>query len=818
MKAFVRDLRFALRSLLRRPVFAAGAILSLALGIGANTAIFTCVNAVLLRPLPVAEPERLMTVYTASSESPGEPLPLSYLNFRDYRDGSEVFSSMVLFRALPILWRGQERPEMIMGEIVSGNYFDMLEVRAAVGRTFLPEEDQNPGGPPVVVLSHAAWQRRFGGDPGVVGQVIHLNQHPFTVVGVAPEGFRGLMVLGSPELWVPAAIHQKILFGRVAGWFDKRDALFLNAAGRLAPGVTPEQAEAALQNLARRLEQEYPVENKGMGISLEPLSEASLPPVLRERFLKAGQVLLGLVGVLLLITCANVANLLLARALERRKEIAVRLSMGATRGRLVQQLIAEGLALSFAGGLAGLLVARLGRDLLWSLRPLMIPDTLDVSLDARVLAFTFLLCLLTGVIFGLVPLAQAFRFELLPALNGSGTALPQTSRRLGLRHLLVMAQVALSFVSLVGAGLFLASLHDARQTDLGFNPENLALAITDLGMQGYSEPAGRELQRQLVERIEALPGVESAVLAERSLFDMRGLPRRNVILDGQETADETGSMTGFNTVGLGYFETLGIPLLQGRGFTTADHQDAPRITVVSESMARQLWPGRSPLGQRFLMGSERTPLEVVGVVGDCRTENLRQADAPVFYLPLLQTYTPSTTLHVRAAGDPATVVPSVRQAVKSLDANLTLLQEWTMESSLEQALWAPRMTAGLLTAFGLLALLLAATGVYSTMAFTVRSRFRELSIRTALGARRSNLAALLLREGAILVIGGIGLGAVAAATVFPRVSNLLFGSEDNQSAVFIAACLVLASVSLAANLLPARRAMNVEASQVLRQE
>jgi predicted permease len=818
MIGFVKDLRFASRSLLRRPAFAIGAVLSLALGIGANTAIFTCVNAVLLRPLPVAEPERLMTVYTASADSPGEPLPLSYPNFRDYSDANEVFSSMLLFRSLPILWRGQERPEMIMGEIVSGNYFDVLGVKAALGRTFLPEEDRDPGSPPVVVLSHAAWQRRFGADPDVVGQVIHLNQHPFTVVGVAPEGFRGLMVLSSPELWVPVAMHQKILFGRLAGWIERRDGLFLNAAGRLAPGVTPERAEAALQTLARRLEQEYPVENKGMGISLEPLSQATLHHSIRDRFQKAGRVLLGLVGVLLLITCANVANLLLARALERRKEIAVRLSMGATRGRLVRQLIAEGLALSFAGGLIGLLVARLVRDLLWSFRPPMLPDGLDISLDAPVLAFTFLLCLLTGVLFGLVPLAQAFRFKLLSALNGSGTALPQTSRRLGLRHLLVMAQIALSFVSLAGSGLFLASLHNARQTDLGFNPENLALATIDLGLQGYSEPAGREIQRQLVERIATLPGVESTVLADRSMFDIRGLPRRSVALEGQETEDETRSMVGFNTVGPGYFEALGIPRLQGRDFTAADREDAPRVALVSESMAKQLWPGRSALGQRFLMGSDRTPVEVVGVVGDCKTENLRQTDTPFFYLSLLQTYTPSPALHVRAAGDPAAVMPSVRQVAKSLDGNLTLLQEWTLESSLEQALWAPRMTAGLLTAFGLLALLLAAAGVYSTMAFTVRSRFRELGIRTALGARRSDLAALLLREGALLVIGGIGLGALAAAVVFPRVSNLLFGSEDTRLVVFAAACLVLAAVSLLANLLPARRAMSVKASQVLWQE
>lgn len=818
MKSFARDVRFALRALLRRPGFAAGAILSLALGIGANTAIFTCVNAVLLRPLPVAEPERLAMVYATSSDSPGELFQLSYLNFRDYRDGTRAFSSMALFRHVPLRLDRSEQPELVIGELVSGNYFDLLGVRAALGRTFLPGEDQEPGGPPVTILSHKLWQRRFGGDPGVVGKVVSLNQNPFTVVGVAPAGFRGVMALGPTELWLPAATHQKVLTGRMAGWFDKRDGLFLSAVGRLAPGVTLEQAGAELQTVARRLAQEYPVENKGLGATLEPLTQATIHPSMRGGFLLASKVLMGLVGVLLLITCANVANLLLARALERRKEIAVRLSIGAGHRRLTQQLITEGLVLSFAGGLVGLGVAWAIRDLLWSLRPPMILDTLDISMDARVLGFTILLCALTGVLFGLVPLQQAFRFELLPTLNDPGSALPQARRHPSLRHLLVVAQVALSFVSLAGAGLFLASLHHARRIDPGFDPKNLAMVFFDLGMQGYSEPAGREFQRQLVERVEALPEVRSAALAERMML-VPNAPRRNVFAEGQEPpSGEPAPMVRFNSVGPGYFETLGITLRQGRGFTADDREDTPRVAVVNETMARRLWPGRSAIGQRLIMGLERTPVEVVGVAEDSRVETLRQTDEPFFFLSLLQSYSPGVSLHIRTDGDPAAVVPSLRQTVRSLDSKLMLIHPQTMKDVMDRSLWVTRMAAGLLTAFGLLALLLAATGIYSTMAFTMRSRLRELGIRMALGAQRADLVRMMLREGAGLVLGGVILGSLAAVVAFPRISGLLFGSADTGPVVFAAAALVLAAVSLAANLLPARRAMNVEASQVLRQE
>ncbi len=816
MKSFARDMRVALRSLFRRPVFAAGAVLSLALGIGANTAIFTCVNAILLRPLPVENPAELMMVYATSSDSPGDLFGLSYLNFVDYLEGNEVFTSMLVFRPVNMRLGGSDRPEAVTGEMVSGNYFDLLGVRPALGRAFLPEEDGAPGRHPVTVLSHGLWQRRFGGDPEVIGKTIPLNRQAYTIIGVAPEGFRGVVALGSPELWIPAAMHEQVLFGRLATWWEKRDALFLNVVGRLEPGVSRERAETELQTLARRLEQEY-LDNKGLGVTLAPLSEATIHHSVRGSFVLAGEVLMVLVGVLLLITCANVANLLLARALERRKEIAVRLSIGAGRGRLVRQLITEGLALSFLGGLVGLGLARLGRDLLWSLRPPIVPETLDVSLDARVLAFTFVLCVLTGVIFGLVPLAQAFRFELLPALKDTGAALPQTSRRLSLRHLLVVAQVALSFVSLVGAGLFLSSLRNARQIDPGFEPEHVALVALDLGMQGYDETAGRELQRRVIERVEALPGVRSAAFAERVMLDLRGMPRRDVTLEGQEPPPNQDLMIQFNTVGQRYFETLGIAIRQGRGFTAADREDAPRVVVVNETMAHRFWPGRPAVGQRFRLG-DPAPVEVVGVAGDVKVGGMRQPSEPYIYVPLLQSYAPAATLHLRAEGDPAAVLPAVRQAVKDLDATLPLSQERTMMDLIEQSLWASRTAAGLLTAFGLLALLLAGTGIYSTMAFTVRSRFREMGIRTALGARQADLLKLMMREGVFLVIGGIALGATAAVLALPWVSGLLFGAGDANLPVFTVATLVLVAVSLLANLVPARRAMSVEPSLVLRQE
>jgi putative ABC transport system permease protein len=808
------DLLFTVRSLLRKPAFTAGAVLSLALGIGANTAIFTCINALLLRPLPVAEPARLAMVYATSADSPGDLFGLSHPNYADLRDRNAVFSSMLAVRPVTLTLSGTDRPEALSGELVSGNYFSTLGVRLALGRTFLPEEDRTPGARPVVVLSHGLWQRRFNSDPQVIGRTVQLNRTAFTVVGVAPRGFRGLGTLGSPELWVPTMMHPQVLFGRIANWFDGRDKLMFNVVGRLRPGKSLEQAKLDLGLLSRRLEEEYPIDNKGVGVALVPLAQATFQRGLRASFVLASEVLMGLVGALLLLTCSNVANLLLARALERRKEIAIRLSIGAGRGRLVRQLLTEGLVLSLAGGALGLLVARLGRDLLWALRPPIVPADLDVSLDGRVLAFALLLSLATGVLLGLVPLLQAFRFELVTSLKGLDS--PGAPGRFGPRQLLLVAQVALSFVLLAGAGSFLVSLRIAQRIDPGFATENIALAAFDLGAQRYSESAARQFERRLLEEVESLPGVRSASLAERVMLDLRGTARLKVAVDGQDARlKEPGPMVRINAVGPRYFETMGVKLRAGRGFTSEDREESRRVAVINETMARRFWPGRSPLGRSFHLEGEEAPLQVIGVAGDCKFESLAQAAQPYLYVPLLQHSSPAVTLHVRTTGDPAAVQAAVRRVVQSLDRNLPLVDQRSMTDILEQSLWASRTAAGLLSAFGLLALLLSTIGVYSLMAFAARSRHREMGIRLALGAQRSELLRKMVGEGIVLALSGVLLGCLAAALTVPRAAGLLFGAVEESPSIFLGAAALLLAIALVASFFPARQAIRADATRAL---
>jgi predicted permease len=810
-KEMVADIGYALRSLLRQPVLLAGAVISLALCLGANVAIFTCVNAILLRPLPVSEPERLVMVYGTAADAPGSLFGLSHLNYLDFRRHNDVFSSLLVFRPVNLRLSAGSRPEIITGEMVSGDYFRTLGVRAVLGRTFGPDEDSAPGRNPVVVLSHGLWQRRFGSDSQMIGKVVRLNGHGFTVVGVAPQEFRGLGVLGSPDLWVPTAMHQQVLFGRIADWYDERDALILNTVGRLKPGVSLTQADSAMKALAGQLAQEYPVANKGVSVSLVPLSKATIHYTLRDNIVFGSGVLMVLVGLLLLIACANVANLLLLRALERRKEIAVRISIGAGRSRLARQFLAEAVVLSALGVLAGLPLALGARKLLWALRPPIVPDSLNLGLDLRVLGFTLVLCLFTGLLFGLVPLTQTFRFDYIEALKGSGALPLQLHRRFGLRQMFVVAQVALSFLSLVGAGVFLVSLGHAQRIDPGFETERLALATVDLGIQGYDEAKGRELQRQLVEKVAALPGVQSASLAERVMLDLRGTPRIKLIPVGQAPPpDEMGSTVSFNTVGPVYFETLGVRLVQGRSLTADDRRDGRRVAVVNEAAAARFWPGRSAVGRSFRLEGEETPIEIVGVARNCSFTSLGQRPEPYLYLPLLQRYVPAATLHVRTLGDPTAMLSSIRTVARSLDPDLPLSNERTMRELVDQSLWASRTAASLLALLSLVALVLAATGIYSTMAYSVDKRLHEIGIRMALGASRVHLIRYVLRESFTPVAVGVAIGWLGALLALPRVLPLLFDAGEARVLVFATAFLSIAVVSLLANLFPTRRALRIE--------
>ena len=821
METLWQDLRFGFRMLLKSRAFTAVAILSLALGIGANTTIFTLVNAVFLQPLPVKEPAQLISVFGTDEKNKGNLLnfmPISYPNYVDYRDQNDVFSGLLAFGGVAMSLSGRGEPEQINGLIVSGNYFDVLGVKAARGRTFLPEEDRTPGTHPVIVISHGLWQRRFGGDPSLVGKTLTLNNQSFTVIGITPESFRGTFAIGAVDFWVPMMMHDQVLTGIFREWFNERRALLFGVVGRLKPGATMEQAQAAMQTVGRRLEQEYPKENEKRNVSLLPLLQSTINPNQRELFVRAGGLLTTIVGLVLLIACANVANLLLARATARRKEIAIRVALGAGRLRIVRQLLTESILLSVLGGALGLLLAYWGRDLLWSFRPPFFnQNALSLDLNGRVLGFTMLLSLLTGVIFGLVPALQSTRSDTVSELKEKSSQINQTRRRFNLRSLLVVTQVALSLISLIGAGLFLCSLRNAQAINPGFETEKLLVISFDVGAQGYNETRGQEFYRQVQERVETIPGVRSAALATDQPFG--GGFMRSVFIEGQEQPPGgRGILTLVNTVGPKYFETLGTPVLRGRDFKQTDRENAPRVVIINEAMARRFWPNEDAVGKRFKFFGDDFLEEVIGIAKNSDVINLGEDPRPVAYLPLLQNYAAAVTLHVRTNGDPAAVLGTVRREVQALDPNLPLVAVATISEVLSQALYGPRMGATLLAIFGLLALVLAAVGIYGVLAYSVSQRTHEIGLRMALGAQTSDVLRLVLGQGMIPVIIGVGIGLVASFALTHLISQLLFGVTAVDPVTFSGTALLLAGVALLASYIPARRATKVDPMIALRHE
>jgi predicted permease len=820
MTAIVDDLRFAARTFSKNKGFTAVAVLSLALGIGANAAIFSLVDAVLLKPLPVEQPERLVALYTEDAKNPGS-LPLSYPNFLDLRSGSRSFSALVAHRPVTLSLSGLPdgaEPEKISGELVSWSYFETLGVRPALGRGFLAEEDEVPGARPVAVLAHSFWQRRFSGDPAAVGKDVALNGTRFSIVGVAPADFRGLNALAPPDVFLPVAMYEQAITARPLK-FNERRALHLFAAGRLKPGVSLDQARSEVSVLAAGLASEYPEANTGRSAALVPLVEATINPNLKGKYVLAGTLLMTVAGLVLLVACATVANLLLARAVSRRKEIAIRLSLGAARGRLVRQLLTESLLLAFAGGAAGLLVAVWGRDFLWSLRPPFLPATLDLALDARVLGFTFGLSLATGVLFGLLPALQSSRPEMVTALKNQA-APPIRGRGLGIlktRSLLVIAQVGLSLVSLIGAALFIRSLLEAQRIDPGFEPQGLVTLSLDPGGRGYEPARGQELYRQAVEETERLPGIRRAAISELPVLQPGGF-QRTLVIEGMEATAEDSLLVRANAVGTGYFETLGIPLRRGRGFAPEDRRESRPVAVINETMARRFWPNQEPVGRRFGFFGQDKVYEIVGVAADAKYTALGEEPLPYVYLPLLQSYPSSATLYARASGDPDTALAAIRKRLRALDPSLPLTDAGPVSDALDRALWGPRVAAGLLLLFGLLALVLATMGLYGVISYAVQQGRRDIGIRVALGAARGDVLGLILRQGLTLIGLGLALGLAAAALLAPRIPGLLVGTDPSDPAAWAGAAAVLALVGLAATWVPAHRATGIDPALVLRQE
>jgi macrolide transport system ATP-binding/permease protein len=814
------DLRLAVRGLIRRPGFTAVALLSLALGIGANTAVFTAAKALFRQSLPVREPERLVAVFT-HIEAYDVLVPVSYLNFVDLRERSSAsFSS--LFTATPVSLSltagGSERgkAEPVDGQMVSGDYFDALGVRASLGRTFLPEEDGAPGGHPVVVLGDGLWRRRFGGDPGILGRTLLLNNHEFTVIGVAPRGFEGTGGLQRSDFWVPLAMHDQVLSRQTRPFFEQRRATLLGVLGRLRDGVTPEQARADLRRLAAGLTSEYPEANQGRSLTLLPLAQSLLGANERQVYVMVSALLAAIAGSVLLIACANVANMLLARAAGRRREVAVRLALGARRGQLIRQLLMESVVLSVVAGALGLLFAVWSGGLLTGLRSPLLPPGLDFGIDPRVLLFTLGLSLLTALLFGLVPALQASRPELVGAIKGAEVA-ARRKRRPVLRNLLVVGQMALSLIALVGAALFLLSLRNAQRIDPGFEKDHLLTVSFDLDSRGYDPVRGEQVLERMVETVEALPGVRSAAVAEGLVLGESGL-RRIVARAGEEPDPDRPLVTLPNTIGPGYFETLGIPVLRGRAFDSRDRAGTLPVAMINQTMADQLWPGIDPVGRRFLVMPHRDILEVIGVVRNAKYVSLGEPPLMVYYVPLSQSYASAVTLHVRTEGDPGLLAPAVRRELTALEPELPLQEMRTMSQVVHAFLWAPRAGAGLLTLFGLLALVLAVVGIYGVMSYSVSQRHREIGIRIALGADRGRVIRLFLKEGMMMVAAGLFLGLILAFLGSRVIASLLYGIGTSNAPTLAATALLLALIALAATWIPARRATAVPPQIVMRQD
>lgn len=815
------DLRHALRLLLKSPLFSLIAIATLALGIGANTAIFSFINAFFLKNFTVRAPQELVTLYTTDERNPGL-LPVSHLNFRDYQDRNEVFSGLACYGFAAATWvrEGAGEPVQLNGEIVSGNFFDVLGVKATLGRTFLPEEYAALGTHPVVVLGFSFWQQQLGGDRDAVGRTLLLNGHAYTVVGIAPADFKGLNTLNSPDFWVTTASYRQILNGLVLDFVEVRRALLFSLVGRLKPDLTLAQAEAGLQPISAQLARDYPDDNKGRGLRLVPLAESGINPNQRQNFKLAGALLLSLAGLVLLIACANIANLLLARAMGRQREVALRLALGAERFRLVRQFLTESLVLSLCGGVAGLFLAHWTQQLLWSLRPPFFPADMVIALDGRVLGFALLIALATGVLFGLAPAWRATNPHLTGVLKEESVGAAARAPLFGVRNLLVAGQIALSVIALVVAGLFIRSLRNAQQSDVGWNTRNLALVSVNLAAQGYDGPRGLAYLRTALERLRTLPGVVDATYATSAQLNGGGQLRTLRPQGDDENLRTQGVLMGYNHVSPGFIKTLGIPLTAGRDLSEGDDLTKPGAVLITEHLARIAWPGRDPLGQKIKVFGSEVPVEVVGVMRDVAFDNIGEDSQSYVFFSMAQEPGRAgfATLQIRTAADVEAMMPAIRKELQSLDPAMPLLNATTLEENIRQGLWAARTGASLLSLFGGLALLLAAIGVYGIMSYTVGRRTREIGIRMAIGAGSGDVVALVLRQGLIIVGLGLAAGLAAAYFVARQFQDFLFAVNAGDPLTYAAITVLLATTALLACWLPARRATRVDPLVALRSE
>ena len=830
MNGLTNDLRYAWRGLLKNPILSLAVVLSLALGIGANTTIFTIVNAVFLRPLPFEKPAELVGVF-ATDRHFDRLLPHSYLNYRDLSSRNKTFEGIAAEWRIPLTLTIDGKQQLVFAQLVSGNYFDVLGIKPLLGRGFKPEEDETPGKAPVVVLSHKFWTNRFKADPKIVGKKLVVNGLPYEVVGVAPANFNGIRQFGAPSLWVPTMMHEQVLSGTAAGGLDaffNRHENLMNVVGRLKPGVSQAAAEADLKEISQKLEKEHVRENVDRSVELLPISESTLDPNRRGSMILIGVLLFGVVSLVLFIACANIANLLLARATSRQREIAIRLAMGASRNRLLRQLLIESTLLALLGGLVGLAVASWGKGKLWALSAPFLPFSLDLKLDMKVLLFTLGLSVLTGLLFGLAPAIQASRPSLVPGLKEQEGGAQRFNRRFGVGSVLVVAQVALCLVSLILSGLFLRSLNQMQRTDPGFETEHMALiSFSDLAGQGYTPEQTAKFYKNVVEKVSKVPGVESAAMSEfMPLVD--GGAIRYIFLNGQHQYQGGYGVPVLSAVvGAGYFKTMGIPVVSGREFDQNDYMkfegegkevtvDGKPLVLINEAMAKKYWPGKNPIGQKLQAFGVPPYFEVLGVVKDSKYVSLGEEPRPYIYFSLTQHTRPVMSMFIRTGDDPAAALEGARKAVLELDPKMPLLNVAVYNEVMEQALLMPRLGAGLLALFGILALALAMIGTFGVMAYLMSQRRYEIGIRMALGADRSDVLKLVLGQGMKIVALGIVLGLLLSYATTHAFSGFLIGVSAIDPVSFWGSALVLLAVAFLAVYLSTRRATGVDPMVALR--
>jgi putative ABC transport system permease protein len=820
--ALWRDVRYALRTLRRSPALAFSAAVSVALGIGANTVIFTLIHTLFLNPLPVDKSAELVALYTLDTRNTtgfGNVLPLSYPNLVDFRDRNTTFAELTGYSfPMPLSFSMGEAPERVFAQLVTGNYFDVLGLRPAAGRFFRSDEDQTPGRNPVVVIGHGFWQRRFGGDRAMVGQTIALNRSPFTIVGVAPQGFKGVTSIFGPDLWVPTMMAAQLTPDSAGDWLHDRGASVLTGAARLKPNVTMAQARANLESLAVALEREYPKPNAGRTVSLEPLTAATLFPGMRGPMIFGGLVLMTVVGLVLLIACSNVASLMLARAMARRQEIAIRLTVGASRARLVRQMLTEGLVLSLLGGALGIVLGAWGRNVLWSFRPAAVAQNfVELKMDVGVFVFALVLSLVSGVVFALVPALRASRADVVGALKGDDTLTRRHGgRRVRFRDVLVIGQVTLSLLSLIVAALFLRSIQRAYAIDVGYDTKALAVLTISPGQGGYDRPRGEQFYRDVRQRVSTIPGVTSVSWAANQPLWASGY--RRVFLDDGGLRDELSApLTLVNPIDTGYFATTGIRIVRGRDFMDTDRDASVLVAIINETMASKYWPQQDPIGRRFRFEPDGAAREVVGVVKTVKYQAIGEAPQPCVYVPLRQNYSQAMVLYVRGAGDATSVLTTVEREVRNLDRQVPVENVASVDQVIDQSLWMVKLGAGLLSVFGVLALALSSVGLYGTIAYLVRQRQREMGVRMALGAHPGVVRWLVLRQGMTLVIAGLSFGLGASWLAGRGLSTMLYGLSATDPVAFTGATLVLIAIAFVAISIPAYRASRLDPLVALRE-